>query len=235
MINMGNKLKFIGTGGCFSKQNINNSAYLNQNGHLILFDCGETVFHQMLKSDIINENINRIDIIITHFHADHVGSLGSLIFFTRFKKIKHVNVIFPDVNLLNTFLDISGISRSLYCGRRPCDMEYYLKEYVQLHGDIINGEIISMPSFGYHLKFKKYNLFYSGDTCVINDEIVNKFNNNEIDYIYHEVSDDGYKTHVDIGALEKAFKNNRERVYCMHLGDSVDLERIKKYGFRSVR
>lgn len=232
---MGNKLKFIGTGGCFSKKNINNSAYLNENGHMILFDCGETVFHQILNNDIINENINRIDIVITHFHADHVGSLGSLIFFTRFKNIKEVNVIFPDINMLNIFLDISGISRDLYCGKKPSDMDYYLKEYAQLHGDVINKVIVPMPSFGYHLKFKKYNLFYSGDTCIINKEIVSKFVNNEIDYIYHEVCDDGYKSHTSIDTLANTIINNRNRVFCMHLSDSIDLEKIKKYGFRSVR
>lgn len=232
---MKNRLRFIGTGGCFSKKNINNAAYLKENGHLILFDCGETIFHQILKEDIINESINRIDVIITHFHADHVGSLGSLIFFTRFKKVKDVNVIFPDVKMLNTFLDISGIDRNLYYGRKPSDMEYFLKEYAQLHGDIVNDEIIPMPSFGYHLKFKEYNFFYSGDTCIINEDIVNKFNNNEIDYIYHEVSNDGYKAHMDIDVLASALKKNRDRVYCMHLGDSMDLEKIKKYGFRSVR
>ncbi len=232
---MKNKLKFIGTGGCFSKVNINNSAYLNENGHMILFDCGETVFHQILKDDVINENVSRIDIIITHFHADHVGSLGSLIFFTRFKKIKNVNVVFPDVDIINTFLDISGIGRNLYHAKKPSEMEYYLKEYAQLHGDVVNEKIIPMPSFGYHLKFQGYNLFYSGDTCVINQEIVNKFNNNEIDYIYHEVSDDGYKAHVDINVLANTFTNNKDRVYCMHLGDYIDLEKIKKFGFRSVR
>lgn len=232
---MEGRLKFIGTGGCFSKKNINNSAYLKENGHLILFDCGETVFHQILKDDIINENVKRIDIIITHFHADHVGSLGSLIFFARFKKIQEVNVIFPDVNILNTFLDISGISRNLYCWKIPSEMEYYLKEYAQLHGDIVNGEIIPIPSYGYHLKFKKYNLFYSGDTCVINKEIINKFNNKEIDYIYHEANDDGYKTHVDIDELARVIRSNRDRVYCMHLSDFMDLQKIKKYGFRSVR
>ncbi len=232
---MENKLRFIGTGGCFSKTNINNSAYLNESGHIILFDCGETVFHQILKDDIIDESINRIDIIITHFHADHVGSLGSLIFFTRFKKIKEVNVIFPDVNMLNIFLDISGICRNLYYGRKPSEMDYYLREYAQLHGDVINEKIVPMPSFGYHLKFREYNLFYSGDTCVINKEIVSKFNNNEINYIYHEVSDDEYKSHTNIDDLANAIINNRDRVYCMHLGDSINLGKIKKYGFRSVR
>ena len=103
---MENKLRFIGTGGCFSKENINNSAYLKEDGHLILFDCGETVFHQILKNDIIDTDINRIDIIITHFHADHVGSLGSLIFFTRFKNERKL-LIFLEVSFLSfkrTFL-----------------------------------------------------------------------------------------------------------------------------------
>ncbi|MCI2041952.1 MAG: hypothetical protein LKJ84_03235 [Bacilli bacterium] len=78
-------------------------------------------------------------------------------------------------------------------------------------------------------------MYNSGDTCIINEDIVNKFNNNEIDYIYHEVSNDGYKAHMDIDVLASALKKNRDRVYCMHLGDSMDLEKIKKYGFRSVR
>lgn len=53
--------------------------------------------------------------------------------------------------------------------------------------------------------------------------------------IYNDVSDDGYKAHVDIEDLATTIKENRDRVYSMHLGDSINLEKIKKYGFRSVR
>lgn len=49
-------------------------------------------------------------------------------------------------------------------------------------------------------------MYNSGDTCIINEDIVNKFNNNEIDYIYHEVSNDGYKVHMDIDVLAIALK-----------------------------
>ena len=53
--------------------------------------------------------------------------------------------------------------------------------------------------------------------------------------IYNDVSDDGYKAHVDIEDLATTIKENRDRVYYMHLGYSINLEKIKKYGFRSVR
>ena len=50
--------------------------------------------------------------------------------------------------------------------------------------------------------------------------------------IYNDVSDDGYKAHVDIEDLATTIKENRDST---HLGDSINLEKIKKYGFRSVR
>ena len=53
--------------------------------------------------------------------------------------------------------------------------------------------------------------------------------------IDNDVSDDGYRPYVDIEDLATTIKENRDRVYSMHLGDSINLEKIKKYGFRSVR
>ena len=72
-------LNFIGTGGAFSSKYINNSAvYFTDFDKLILFDCGETVFHEILQRGILDGKLSRVDIVITHFHSDHVGSLGSL-------------------------------------------------------------------------------------------------------------------------------------------------------------
>ena len=53
--------------------------------------------------------------------------------------------------------------------------------------------------------------------------------------IYNDVSENENKTNVDIEDLATTIKENRDRIYCMHLGDSINLEKIKKYGFRSVR
>ena len=235
---MNRELKFIGTGGAFSKNHINNSAYYQMDDKLVLFDCGETVFHELLNLEIINESIKKIDIIITHFHSDHVGSLGSLVFYCRYKQIKDVNVIFPIKELPYSLLRIYGIGEMLFKVKTPNEVnDYYLQEYEQLHGDVNeNGEIIAMPSYGYHFINNEDNFFYSGDTCIINDIILKKFKNKEIDIIYHEVTNDGYKAHVQLEELKNAISiEERDRVVCMHLNDSVDVEKIKKLGFRSVR
>lgn len=232
-------LNFIGTGGAFSSKYVNNSAYYLFDNKMILFDCGETVFHEISNLDIIDKKkIDSIDIIITHFHCDHVGSLGSLIFYCRFKEIKEVNVIFPIKELPLTLLKIFGISEKLFRVKVPSEVDdYYLKEYTQVHGDVdLDGNIIRMPSYGYHLILGKDNFFYSGDTSVINEDVLKLFEKGEIEYMYHEVTDDGYKAHLQLEELVRLIKiENRDRIICMHLSDSIDTRKIKKLGFRSVR
>lgn len=232
-------LKFIGTGGAFSSKYVNNSAYYYlKNDEILLFDCGETVFHEILKLDIITEKIKRIDIVITHFHSDHVGSLGSLIFYLRFKKIKEVNVIFPIKTLPYMLLQIYGIDESLFKVKLPEEVDgYYIKEYEQLHGDVdVDGNIVSMPSYGYHVVNDNDNFFYSGDTCIISDIILEKFKSKEIKIMYHEVTTDGYKSHMQLENLVKIIPvEDRQRVVCMHMGDGVDVSKIKKFGLESVR
>lgn len=232
-------LKFIGTGGAFSTKYVNNSAYYYlKNDEILLFDSGETVFHEILKLNIINENIKRVDIIITHFHSDHVGSLGSLVFYLRFKKVREVNIIFPIKRLPYMLLNIYGIDENLYNVKTPKEIEgYYIKEYEQLHGDVSdNGKIIPMPSYGYHVISDNDNFFYSGDTCTISDIILEKFKSKKIKVMYHEVATDGYKSHMQLDDLAKLIEfEDRKRIFCMHMGDNVDVLKIKNLGFESVR
>ena len=232
-------LHFIGSGGAFSKKYVNNSAYYYFDyDKIVLFDVGETVFHEILKLNLFNSNIHRVDIVITHFHSDHVGSLGSLIFYLRFKKIEEVNIIFPIKALPYTLLSIFGINENLFRVKTPDEIsDYYIKEYEQLHGDVgIHGEIIPIPSYGYHIICHNDNFFYSGDTCIINDIILEKFENKKIILLYQEVSTDGYQSHLQLAKLEELIpKKERKRVICMHMSDNIDIAEIKKLGFESVR
>ena len=229
------KLSFIGTGSAFSKTYPNNSAYYIVDDKIILFDCGETVFSEIIKKDILL-NIKYIDIIITHFHSDHVGSIGTLLFYCRYKGIK-VNVIFPREEIIEKLLNIFGINKNMYNILLPNKVEdYYLKEYKQIHGDICDGKLVEMPAYGYHLKIGNLNIFYSGDCSKVNKEVINLFKRKEIDILYHEVATDGYKAHVDLKELQEMIdKEDRKRVVLMHMSDDINLKEIKSLGFKTAR
>ena len=82
------KLKFIGTGSAFNTKLGNTSAYIKENNTLLLLDCGELTFDRILSLNLLSD-VNEVHIAVTHTHPDHIGSLGSLIFYCYFiKKIK---------------------------------------------------------------------------------------------------------------------------------------------------
>ena len=127
-------LKFIGTGSCFNYKMGNNSAYYihntNDKKRFVLFDCGEDVFHKILKNDLLN-GINEVFVIITHLHSDHIGSLPSIIFYLHYAlNIKPV-VFFPNDDL-NVFLKLGGVNSDYYeyVGEKNSyyDLEYETRE-----------------------------------------------------------------------------------------------------------
>ena len=74
-------LTFLGKDSGFGEKN--NSSYIEIENKLILIDCGFTVFQQV-KEKFDFENYETINIIITHLHNDHAGSLSQLILYLWF-------------------------------------------------------------------------------------------------------------------------------------------------------
>ncbi|HBE86714.1 MAG TPA: hypothetical protein DDW53_17100, partial [Lachnoclostridium sp.] len=75
------ELHFLGSGSAFYPLYKNTIAYFELNNDLYLIACGETVFETLL-SLVDLEQYREIYVVITHLHADHVGSLASLISYT---------------------------------------------------------------------------------------------------------------------------------------------------------
>lgn len=127
---MNSILKFLGCGAAFYPVLGNTSAYFIKNNNLYLLDCGELVFHQLYERGMLTR-YDRIYSIITHLHADHVGSLGSLISYTYFVLGKKVRVIHPEESV-RQLLDLTGIDRKAY-DFEPCTgmsvMGFYLKRF----------------------------------------------------------------------------------------------------------
>jgi ribonuclease BN (tRNA processing enzyme) len=69
----------IGNGTAFNPETPNTSFLLKD---FLLIDCGYNVFKELKE----NFNIEKIKLIaITHNHADHIGSLETLLFYKKFK------------------------------------------------------------------------------------------------------------------------------------------------------
>ena len=74
-------LKFLGSDSGFGKKN--NSAYIERENKITIIDCGFTVFQELQKKFNFNK-YEEINVIITHLHNDHAGTLSQLILYLYF-------------------------------------------------------------------------------------------------------------------------------------------------------
>ena len=76
-------LKFISNGSALNVKRGNNSAYIKKGNKAFIIDSGSDVFSTIKKKRIL-EDVEEINLYITHTHSDHVGSIGDLVFYTFF-------------------------------------------------------------------------------------------------------------------------------------------------------
>lgn len=222
-------LNFIGIGGAFTKKLGNCSAYYKlTNNSLVLFDCGETVFTEILKNNLLS-GIDNLYIIITHTHSDHIGSLGSLLFYSDALNIKSVNVIYPDYLKMELVINLFGVHKTNTNILLPEDItNFILKPYKLEHS--------YMEAYGYLFSHNNKTLYYSGDTKNLPDDIRKKIINNEIDYVYHDVRDKANSYHISLEELASVIPEEyRYKVWCMHMPDDMDKQLVKKYGFNIAK
>ena len=102
------ELNFTGKGSAFYPPFKNTGAYMLSGKALYLIDCGETMF-DVLYHRLDLASIEDVYVILTHMHADHVGSLGTLIsyFYCLFNKAIHV--VYPQ-ETIKQLLTLEGIT-----------------------------------------------------------------------------------------------------------------------------
>ena len=106
------KLKFLGIGSAFYPPFDNTSAFFTHNDDFYLIDCGESVFKKIWDLKEMKESKN-IFILVTHFHCDHVGSLGSLISYLYLKMNKVPYIVHP-TEKIKEYLKVVGIEENFY-------------------------------------------------------------------------------------------------------------------------
>ena len=201
---MSKTLNFLGSDAGFGKEN--NSAYIEIENKLILIDCGFTVFEKAIEKFNLKK-YDDIEIIITHLHNDHAGSLSQIILYSYSICNKKVRVI-SGCEHIEDYLSFCGTPKDAY-------------ELLTGTENIIMIETEHTPyldAFGFQMMINGNNIIYTGDTKTFNPFIPYI---NEADELYIDVSKGG-GAHIkidDIYEKLKEIKANGTSIYLMHIDD----------------
>lgn len=233
-------LKFLGRGSAFNVKEGNTSAYLivehESNKILFLFDCGESVFKEIITRNIL-QDINIINIFISHLNSDHIGSLSSLLFYIKYKTniYDSTTVICGEdcEDSINKILELNGNrDANVVAGA-----DYIYLEMLE-HGQfklIKVKHIDEMNCYGIAFKFKDKLAYYSGDSNEIPYEILK--NIDKIDYIYQDTCLADYEGNVHLSLrklCELIEPHYRSKIFIMHIDCDELVEKAKLKGFNVV-
>lgn len=231
------ELKFLGRGAAFNKDELNTSAYFLDNNDIYLIDCGELIFSEINKTNLLKDKDN-INLLITHTHSDHCGSLGSLVLYCHFVLNKKLNIIINKDSLI--LEDIKTIIRIMGCSEEMYNIVYD----TDVKSNVFNRVyFVKTDHTGYlncySIVFETDNgiIYYSGDTRELNylKELID--NNYNIDKIYVDTCSSNYpgNAHLYVGLInEYVPKELNNKVYCMHLNNKECEDLIKEYNFNLV-
>lgn len=231
----GLELNFIGIGSGFCQELGTTSAYFKYKSNLLIIDCGETVFNRLKNSEIL-DNVLSVYFIFTHAHSDHIGSLGTLIFFLYFiKKVKINIVLNRDLLYYADILDylrVVGVEKQMF---NIVDTYQLLKVF-----NIINSiefrRISHVEGYvSYAIKLTKCNLntYYTGDSSD-KQFLLNSLSDKNIFRLYTDCTiSKRESTHTQFDYLKEIVPNElRNKVFCIHLSNVELIEMCKIYGFQ---
>lgn len=218
------ELHFLGTDAGFGKKNT--SAWLvSPDNRLVLIDCGATVFTELLESGLLDNDWAGIDVIVTHLHLDHVGSLSQLGLYMYFEKNKAINVI-SKCKDIDTFLTITDMKRDLSIPGYP--EERYTRENRYNIEFIPASHTIGIDSYGFYMpSFEEggKGIVYTGDTMSL-DTFLPFLVNDKVDTLYMDASKKGgnhLKLADNMNLLNELMKDGI-KIKVMHIDDKLAIQ-----------
>lgn len=211
------EIKFIGNGSGFSKTN--NNAFFEYKNELIIIDVSMLNMNK-IKEIFDFKKYKKINIFITHMHADHISGLPNLIQYLNYTFNIVVNVISPYKikKDIITFLNITGVHDNQYKlksikGNDNYNYEYLVNVIETPHSD-------RMYSYGYVFNINKKICVYTGDTRTLNN--FNKYLDS-CDEAYIDTSYNSNKIHVSFEYLKNNLPKSKH-IYLMHVDEEEKLK-----------
>lgn len=201
-------LTFLGLDAGFGKKN--NSAYIKTNEDegkkLTLIDCGFTVFEQVKAKFDLN-SYDKIDVIITHLHNDHAGSLSQLVLYLCLNYNKKVRILSKCKNLAK-YLEITGT---------PAD-SYELQQSAKNVEFIKTQHVKYLDAYGFKMEVKGKKIVYTGDTNTLEPFLPYL---QDADEFYVDASRYGgaHLRITDVSSQLRKIETNGTQVYLMHIDD----------------
>ncbi|WP_336770490.1 MBL fold metallo-hydrolase [Bacillus bombysepticus] len=232
-------LSFIGTGSALNTVLGNNNALLHAEHGDIFLDCGETNFNRIMKLGLLSEK-KEIVVMISHTHSDHIASLGSLVLYSydemEPKEVKKIKILVPSPIVV----DVKQLLRIYGCESHQYEIVEMRKTY-EVNGlkidYFLSGHVKPLLSFSFVITDIRTNnaIYYSGDSNEISQDILDRFINKEITYIYQDTCSIDFpdNPHLSLNKLAKLIPaSERRRVTCMHLDAQFDTLQAEELGFK---
>ena len=224
-------LKFLGCGSAFNPVYGNTSAYFTIGKHLYVIDAGESVFLQLYQRGLLNQ-YDTITILITHMHADHVGSLASVISYCYYVLRKKITVVYPESSLWQ-LLGLMGIDPAAY---EAVQSDHFAADGMQAQAVAVR-HADDIHCYGYVIGCGDEKIYYSGDSYEIPQEILERFYKREITVLYQDTTEfvSAHRSHCPLEELEAYIPEElRKYVFCMHFTTDFT-EKLKKKGFGYIQ
>lgn len=206
------KLTFLGIGAAFCPSLLNTCAYFKAGRHLYLLDCGSTAFIRLSQLGLL-EDVDGVTCIISHRHADHTGSLGTLIAYATYVKHFPITLVHPDEKLAQQ-MDLSGIDRSEY---QFTPSECYEDACISVRFHPVQ-HTPGFAAWGFTLTAEGETIYYSGDGEAPPAHIWEDFCMGRIHRLYQDSGRLPHPGHGDFEALRSACPAQRRScLYPIHL------------------
>lgn len=223
-------LKFFGRGAGFYPALGNTNAWLSRGDHLVMLDCGETTFDRLMKHPGLS-NWQQVTTLITHLHADHVGSLGTFLAYNLFVLKRKVHLVHP-VDQIRDLLRLQGVGEEVYTfSHQMPPIDGFTARALPVH------HAPDMACFGYELEDQDECVYYSGDAGVFPQAVADGLASGRYARVYHDVASDPKATHhCPVASIEALVsKELRPRVFAMHIDRAGFEDTLREKGFSVVQ
>ena len=233
------ELTFLGRGAGFNPAEGSTSAYFLDKGELFLIDCGESVFDAFVEKNLL-DSVSSLNVLITHTHSDHVGSMGSLLLYASVvKKIK--TTIITDENMaylpqIRSLLDIYGLPKRMYQFANASAFENRFSQFNKV-SYIKTFHCEELETCAILFETNSGLVFYSGDMKDPAPILEMIKSGRKIDKIYLDSYNDPAPNpfHFRLQEIYDIIPPDlRPGIYCMHFNSTRCMDDARAFGFNVV-